>query len=33
MSDACGDGNVLYIDCINVNILVMTLFQFCKTLH
>ena len=33
MRDPCGDGNVLYLDHINVNILVMTLYWSFANLY
>lgn len=33
MRDPCGDGNILYFDCIKVNMLVVILsYLFCKML-
>lgn len=33
MNNPCGDGNVLYLDCINVNILMILHSHFARFYH
>lgn len=33
MRDPCGDGNVKYLDCVNVNILIVILYYYFTSCH